>query len=194
MVPFIHVITDCVSPLPKTKSANQYQLTRMCRFTCFPEAIPLRNIKVPQIADSLVTFFTFVGLPVSVQSDQCSNFMSNVMRQVMYQLGIKQCNLQHTTQNHKVHGNAFIRHWKPWSRITVFNTRRNGTREYTSYFLSYEELYRSHLGLADLNWSSAVLSQGPLKLLKESWLMEDPSTNLLDQVSTLRSRLTVAVN
>ena len=33
------------SALLKTKSGNQHFLTIMCLSTCFPEAIPLRNIK-----------------------------------------------------------------------------------------------------------------------------------------------------
>ena len=88
--PFSHVLVDCVGPLPKTKLGNQYLLTIMCKFTHFPEAIPLRNIKAPKIVESLIKFFTFVGLPASLQSDQGSNFMSNIMQQVLYQLGIKQ--------------------------------------------------------------------------------------------------------
>ena len=39
---------------------------------------------------ALVKFFTFVGLPKSVQSDQGSNFMSGVFQQVMHEIGIKQ--------------------------------------------------------------------------------------------------------
>ena len=35
-------------------------------------------------------FFTFVGLPRSVQSDQGSNFMSGIFQQVMKELGIEQ--------------------------------------------------------------------------------------------------------
>ena len=34
--------------------------------------------------------------------------------------------------------------------------------------------------------------RGPLKLLKENWLASEPPTNLLDQVSDLRHRLTSA--
>ena len=62
----------------------------MCASTRFPEAIPLRNIKAPNIVKALTIFFTLVGLPRSLQSDQGSNFMSGLMQQVMYQLGIKQ--------------------------------------------------------------------------------------------------------
>ena len=54
------------------------------------EAIPLTSIKAPNIVKALVMFFTFVGLPKVVQSDQGSNFMSGLFQQVMFQLGIRQ--------------------------------------------------------------------------------------------------------
>ena len=67
--PFSRIIIDCVGPLPKTKSGHEYLLTIMCAFTRFPEAIPLSNIKTKNIIKTLVKFFTFVGLPKSVQLD-----------------------------------------------------------------------------------------------------------------------------
>ena len=84
--PLSRIIIDCVGPLPKTKSGCQYLLTIMCASTRFPEAIPLRNIKTKTIVKALVKFFTFVGLPRSVQSDQGSNFMSGIFQQVMQNL------------------------------------------------------------------------------------------------------------
>ena len=88
--PFSRILIDCVGPLPRTKSGNEYLLTIMCTSTRFPEVIPLRNIKTKSIVKSLIKFFTFVGLPKSVQSDQGSNFMSGIFQQVMHELGIKQ--------------------------------------------------------------------------------------------------------
>ena len=74
--PLNRVIVDCVGPLAKTRSGNQYLLTIMCASTRFPEAIPLRNIKAKTIVKALTKFLTLVGLPSSIQSDQGSNFMS----------------------------------------------------------------------------------------------------------------------
>ena len=53
---------------------------------CFPEAISLRAIK----ARASIKFFTLVGVPQLVQSDQGLNFMSSLFQEVMFQLGIKQ--------------------------------------------------------------------------------------------------------
>ena len=83
--PFSRILIDCVGPLPRTKSGNEYLLTIMCTSTHFPEAIPLRNIKTKSIVKALIKFFTFVGLPKSVQSDQGSNFMSGIFQQVMHE-------------------------------------------------------------------------------------------------------------
>ena len=87
---FSRIIIDCVGPLPKTKLGHEYLLTIMCASTCFPEAIPLRNIKTKNIVKALVKFFTYVGLPKSVQADQGSYFMSGFFQQVMHKFGITQ--------------------------------------------------------------------------------------------------------
>ena len=84
--PFSRIIVDCIGPLPKTRSGNQYLLTIIWASTRFPEAIPLRNIKAKTTVKALTKFFTLVGLPASIQSDQGSNFMSGIM----HELGITQ--------------------------------------------------------------------------------------------------------
>ena len=68
--PFSRIIIHYVGPLPRTKSGNEYLLTIMYTSTRFPEVIPLRNIKTKSIVKALIKFFSFVGLPKSVQSDQ----------------------------------------------------------------------------------------------------------------------------
>ena len=88
--PLVGYLIDCVGPLPKTRSGNQYMLTIMCASTRFPEAIPLRTIKTKTIVKALTKLFTLFGLPKSIQSDQGSNFMSGIFQQVMYELGSKQ--------------------------------------------------------------------------------------------------------
>ena len=60
--PFSRILIDCVGPLPRTKSGNEYLLTIMCTSTRFPEAIPLRNIKTKSIVKALINLsFSFQG-------------------------------------------------------------------------------------------------------------------------------------
>ena len=61
--PFSQIIIDCLGPLPKTKTQNEYLLTIMYSSTRFPEAIPLMSIKTNTILKALVKFFTLFGLP-----------------------------------------------------------------------------------------------------------------------------------
>lgn len=68
--PFERVIVDCVGPLPKTRTGNQFLLTIMCSATRYPEAIPLRIITAKTIIKSLIKFFSTFGLPRVIQTDQ----------------------------------------------------------------------------------------------------------------------------
>ena len=52
--PFEHIIIDVVGPLPKSSSGAEYLLTIMDRFSRFPEAIPIRSIKAPNIIKHLM--------------------------------------------------------------------------------------------------------------------------------------------
>ena len=62
----------------------------MCTATRFSEAIPVTSIIASKISKALTKFFTLVGLPKEIQSDQRSNFMSHLFQQVVHQLGAKQ--------------------------------------------------------------------------------------------------------
>jgi len=48
------------------------------------------NFESRSVVRALVGFFTLVSLPKIVQSDQGTNFMSNVFQHVMLELGIQQ--------------------------------------------------------------------------------------------------------
>ena len=87
--PFEHVIVDCVGPLPRTKSGNQYLLTIMCATTRFPEAVPLSNITARSVVRALTKLFSTFGMPRFVQTDQGTNFKSTLFAQVLRTLNIK---------------------------------------------------------------------------------------------------------
>ncbi len=88
-VPFERVIVDCVGPLPRTKSGNQYLLTIMCASTRFPEAMPLSNITARAVVRALTKFFSTFGMPKTVQTDQGTNFKSKLFAQVLKTLDIQ---------------------------------------------------------------------------------------------------------
>jgi hypothetical protein len=162
----------------------------MCTSTRFPEAIPLRNIKAGTIVKALTKFFTFVGLPKYVQSDQGSNFTSGLFQQVMSQMGIEQrlssayhpqsqgvLERYHQTVKSmmRAYCEEFQCDWDEGIHLLLFATR---------------ESVQETLGFSPFELVFGHTVRGPLKLLKEKWLSEqDPQVNLLEYVSTFKNRL-----
>ncbi|MDA3086465.1 RNase H-like domain-containing protein [Campylobacter sp. CS_ED1] len=190
--PFSRIIIDCVGPLPKTRSGCEYMLTIMCASTRFPEAIPLRNIKAKTIVKALVKFFTFVGLPKSVQSDQGSNFMSGLFQQVMHELGIKQYRSSAYHPESQGALERFHQTLKNMIRTYCFDTNSKNWDEGVHLLLfAVREAVQESLGFSPFELVFGHSVRGPLKLLKEKLLDEDESQlSLLQYVSDFRERLT----
>ena len=182
--PFSRIIIDCVGPLPKTKSGNEYLLTIMCASTRFPEAIPLRNIKTKTIVKALVKFFTFVGLPKSVQSDQGSNFMSGIFQQVMHELGIKQYRSSAYHPESQGVLERFHQTLKNMIRSYCFDTEKDWDEGIHLLLFAVRESVQESLGFSPFELVFGHMVRGPLKLLKEKFLsQEDTPLNLLQYVS-----------
>ena len=154
--PFSKVIIDCVGPLPKTKSGNQYRLTIMCASTRFPEAIPLRNIKAKTICKSLTKFFTLVGLPKIVQSDQGSNFMSNAFQQMLHQMCIKQITSSAYHPESQGALERFHQTMKSMNRSYCFDNQRDWDEGVHFLCLLLESQYKSHLDSVPLSLFSVT--------------------------------------
>ena len=188
--PFSRVLIDCVGPLPKTKTGNQYILTIMCAATRFPEAIPLRNIKVKSIVKALIKFFTLVGLPKSVQSDQGSNFMSRTFQQVMKELGIEQCRSSAYHPESQGALERFHQTLKTMMKTYCFDTEKDWDEGLHLLLFAVRESVQESLGFSPFELVFGHSVRGPLKLLKEKFLSEDSQNlNLLDYVSNFRTRL-----
>ena len=178
--PFSRIIIDCVGPLPKTKSGCQYLLTIMCASTRYPEAIPLRNIKTKTIVKALVKFFSFVGLPRSVQSDQGSNFMSGIFQQVMYELGIKQYKSSAYHPESQGALERFHQTLKNMIRSYCFDTEKDWDEGIHLLLFAVRESVQESLGFSPFELVFGHAVRGPLKLLKEKFLSDDDSSlNLL---------------
>ena len=190
--PFSQVLIDCVGPLPKSKSGNQYLLTIMCASTRFPEAIPLRNIKAKTIIKPLIKFFTLVGLPKTVQSDQGSNFMAGVFQQVMQQLGIKRnvSSAYHPESQGELE--RFHQTLKNMLRTYCLEQEKEWDEGVPMLLFAIREAIQESLGFSPFELLYGREVRGPLRLMKECWLTEEEPNNLLDQVADLQHRLTAA--
>ena len=191
--PFSRILIDCVGPLPRTKSENECLLKIVCTSTRFPEAIPLRNIKTKSIVKARIKFFTFVGLPISVQSDQGSDFMSGIFQQFMHELGIKQ--YRSSAYHPKSQGalERFHQTLKNMMRSYCFDTEKDWDDGIHLLLFAVRESVHESLGFSPFELSFGHSVRGPLKLLKEKFLSNDEiPLNLLQYVSDLRNRLSRA--
>ena len=168
--PFSRILIDCVGPLPRTKSGNEYLLTIMCTSTRFPEAIPLRNIKTKSIVKALIKFFTFVGLPKSVQSDQGSNFMSGIFQQVMHELGIKQYRSSACHPESQGALERFHQTLKNMIRSYCFDTEKDWDEGIHLLLFAVRESVQESLGFSPFELVFGHSVRGPSKLLKEKFL------------------------
>ncbi len=192
--PFEHVILDCVGPLPKAKSGNQFLLTIMCSATRFPEAIPLRKITSSAIVKSLIKFFSTFGLPKIVQTDQGTNFLSKLFTQVLKTLGIthRVSSAYHPESQGAIE--RFHQTLKSMLRKYCLSSGKDWDEGVPLVLFGIRETVQESLGFspADLVFGHTV--RGPLKILKEGMLSEgtSPKENILDYVSRFRERLHTA--
>ncbi|CAB3998780.1 Transposon Ty3-I Gag-Pol poly [Paramuricea clavata] len=191
--PFSRIMIDCVGPLPKTKRGNQYLLTIMCVSTRFSEAIPLRNIKAKTIVEALTKFFTLVGLPKSIQSDQGSNFTSGLFQQIMHELGIKQYTLSAYHPESQGALERFHQTLKQMIKTYCFETEKDWDDGVHFLLFAARESVQESLGFSPFELVFGHTVRGPLKLLKEKLLTDDGgSLNILQYVTEFRTKLTKA--
>ena len=187
--PFNRVIVDCVGPLPKTKSGNQYLLTIMCASTRFPETIPLRNIKATTIVKALTKFFTLVGLPKSIQSDQGSNFTSGLFQELTYELGIEQYTSSAYHPESQGALERFHQTLKNMIRTYCLDFEKDWDEGFHLLLFAAREAVQETLGFSPFELVFGRTVRGPLKLLKEKWLNDETDTNLLDYVSKFKYKV-----
>ena len=188
--PFSRVIIDCVGPLPKTKSGNQYLLTIICASTRFPEAIPLRNITAKTIVDALIKFFSLFGLPKSIQSDQGSNFMSGIFQQVIYELKIKQFSSSAYHPESQGALERFHQTLKTMIKTYCFDTEKCWDKGIHLLLFAAREAIQESLGFSPFELVFGHTVRGSLKLFKEKFLSDgNDCLNLFSYVSDFRTRL-----
>ena len=188
--PFSRVICDCVGPLPKTRSGHEYMLTIMCASSRFPEAIPLRKITAKAVVKALVKFFTLVGIPKIVQTDQGTNFMSSIFQQVLQELGIQTCNSSAYHPESQGALERFHQTLKNMLKIYCEEHERDWDEGVPMVLFAAREVVQESLGFSPFELVFGHEVRGPLKLLKERLLDECPeSNNVLQYVEDFRQRL-----
>ena len=95
---FAEIHVDLVGPLPTSVDGMSYMLTAIDRFTRWPEAIPIPDIRAETVADALIAgWISRFGSPHTLITDRGSQFTSATLSDIGRILSIK---MKHTTAYH----------------------------------------------------------------------------------------------
>ncbi len=148
----------------------------MCRVTRFPEAVPLRNIKAPVVLKTLIKFFSIFGLPKVIQTDQGSNFLSQVFKQTLKSLSIahRVSSAYHPESQGAIE--RFHQTLKAMLRKYCMETNKDWDEGIPLVLFAVRESVQESLGfsLAEMVFGHTV--RGPLKVLKDK-MMESNTEN-----------------
>ncbi|GAA6103385.1 uncharacterized protein LOC114796860, partial [Tachysurus ichikawai] len=162
----------------------------MCTTTRYPEAVPLRSLKAKAVVKALVMFFSTFGFPRVVQTDQGTNFMSRLFKQVLFQLKIQ--HVISSAYHPETQGalERFHQTLKSMLRKYYVESGKDWDEGLPLLLFAVRETVQESLGFSPAELVFGHTVRGLLKLLKENWLSEQQSEcNLLDCVSSFRERL-----
>lgn len=167
--PFARVAMDIVRPLPRSKSGNKYILV-MCDYaTCYPEAVPLKTTDAVSVAEELLKVFCRVGFPNEILTDQGSNFMSQLLKEVYRLLRIHPI---HTTPYHpQTDGlcEKFNQMLKNMLQKAVVEEGKDWEKLLHYLLFAYREVPQASTGFSPFELLYGRYVRGPLDLLRESW-------------------------
>ena len=104
---FGHVQIDLVGPLPVCQGF-EYLMTVVDRFTRWPEAVPIKDMKAPTVAKAYVTHWVSrMGVPADMTSDRGVQFVSRLWQAMSEYLGTQ----LHPTTAYHPQANGLVERW-----------------------------------------------------------------------------------
>ncbi|KAI3366502.1 hypothetical protein L3Q82_000474 [Scortum barcoo] len=158
--------------------------------TRYPEAFPLRDITAKQIAYPPLQLFSRVGIPSEILTDQGTNFLSDILRQVYRLLGIKSIR---TTPYHPQTDGLVERYNRTLKSMLkkFISTNAKDWDKWLPYLLfAYREVPQASTGFSPFELLYGRQVRGPLDVLQESWVgSQEKRTSVLAFVLQMRERM-----
>lgn len=189
--PFERIGVDIVGPLERSQAGNRFILVICDYATRYPEAYPLREVTAKQISTALLRFFSQVGIPREVLTDQGPNFMSHTLQQVYKLLGIKR--VRTTPYHPQTDGlvERFNQTLKSMLKKFVSETGKDWDKWLPFLLFAYREVPQASTGFSPFELLYAYPVRGPLEVLKESWegAHKSKKQNVLTYILKMREQL-----
>ena len=191
--PFKRVAVDLVGPIsPPSENGHQYILTLVDYATRYPEAIALKRIDTPTVAEALVDMFSRLGIPEEILSDLGTQFVSECMEEVNRLLSIRHLT---TTPYHPM-CNGLVERFngtlKAMLKKLCAEQPRQWHRFINALLFAYREVPQESTGFSPFELLYGRTVRGPMHILKELWTenVDVPETKTSYQyVFELREKL-----
>ena len=191
--PFERVGVDLVGPIaPMTERGHRYILVMMDYATRYPEAVPLKNITAERVAEELLGMFTRLGIPKQILTDQGTQFMSGVMKEMSRLLSIKQL----TTTPYHAMTNGLCERQNGVLKSTLRKMCEERPRDWDRYIgpilFAYRETPHTSSGFSPFELLFGRTVRGPMTILRELWTgrtEEAETKNTYEYVIDLQRRL-----
>ena len=188
--PFERITMDIVGPLPRSQSGNRFILV-ICNYaTRYPEAVPLRTINAENIAEELVKFFSRVGMPKEILTDQGSNFVSQFLTEIYRLLHIHPIR---TTPYHPQTDGLVERFNKTLKSLlwkAAVDVGKDWDKLLPYLLFAYREVLQASTGFSPFELLYGRAVRGPLDILRETWQTDHQSDeSVLSHVLAMREKL-----
>ena len=163
--PFERIAMDIVGPLPRSQSGNRFILVICDYATRYPEAVPLRTINAENIAEELVKFFSRVGIPKEILTDQGSNFVSQLLTEIYRLLHIHP--IRTTPYHPQTDGlvERFNKTLKSLLRKTAVDVGKDWDKLLPYLLFAYREVPQASTGFSPFELLYGRAVRGPLDIL-----------------------------
>ena len=189
-IPFQRMAMDIIGPLPRSRSGKRFVLVICDYATRYPEAVPLHSIDAEHIAEELVKIFSRVGIPQEILTDQGTNFMSQLLKEVYRLLRID--GVRTSPYHPQTDGlvERFNQTLKNMLRRTALHEGKDWDKLLPYLLFAYREVPQTSTGFSPFELLFGRAVRGPLDVLKESWEGgEQSDQSVVSYVLTMREKL-----
>ncbi|KAJ8044924.1 hypothetical protein HOLleu_07817 [Holothuria leucospilota] len=168
--PFQRIAVDLVGPIkPSSARGHRYILVIVDYATRYPDAIPLKTIDTGTVAEGLLDVFSRVGIPKEILTDQGTQFVSNLMKEVSRLLPIR----RFVTTPYHAMCNGLVEKFNGTIKATLKKMCEEKPQDWHRFIsplpFAYREIPQERTGFSPFELMYGRTVRGPMMILKELW-------------------------